>query len=70
MLDAARRELRCGDDPVTLQPKAFEFLLYLIRNRARAIDKDELQDALWATQHRDRDCADTRCYESAPRRGR
>ena len=47
VLDAARRELRVAGKAVTLQPKAYEFLLYLIRNRSRAIDKDELQDALW-----------------------
>ena len=47
VLDADRRELTMSGSPVTLQPKAFDFLLYLIRNRARAIDKDELQDALW-----------------------
>lgn len=46
-LDAARRELRLAGDAVTMQPKAFELLLYLVRNRHRAVDKDELQDALW-----------------------
>lgn len=47
VLDADRRELKMAGAPVTLQPKAFDFLLYLVRNRARAVDKDELQDALW-----------------------
>ncbi len=47
VLDAARRELTLGGAPVTTQPKAFELLLYLVRNRDRAVDKDELQDALW-----------------------
>ena len=46
-LDADRRELRMGGNVVTMQPKAFELLLYLVRNRHRAVDKDELQDALW-----------------------
>jgi DNA-binding winged helix-turn-helix (wHTH) protein/tetratricopeptide (TPR) repeat protein len=46
-LDADRRELRMGGSVVTMQPKAFELLLYLVRNRQRAVDKDELQDALW-----------------------
>jgi DNA-binding winged helix-turn-helix (wHTH) protein/tetratricopeptide (TPR) repeat protein len=46
-LDAARRELRLAGVAVTMQPKAFELLLYLVRNRHRAVDKDELQDALW-----------------------
>lgn len=47
VLDADRRELRVAGDVVTMQPKAFELLLYLVRNRHRAVDKDELQDALW-----------------------
>jgi len=46
-LDADRRELTINGEPVTTQPKAFELLLYLVRNRSRAVDKDELQDALW-----------------------
>ena len=47
ILDADRRELTMAGEPVTTQPKAFELLLFLVRNRARAVDKDELQDALW-----------------------
>ena len=47
VLDADRRELTIDGEPVTTQPKAFELLLYLVRNRSRAVDKDELQDALW-----------------------
>lgn len=47
MLDSDRRELTIDGNPVTTQPKAFELLLYLARNRSRAVDKDELQDALW-----------------------
>ena len=46
-LDADRRELRNAGEGVTMQPKAFELLLYLLRNRHRAVDKDELQDRLW-----------------------
>jgi DNA-binding winged helix-turn-helix (wHTH) protein/tetratricopeptide (TPR) repeat protein len=46
-LDADRRELRIAGEPVTMQPKAFELLLHLVRNRHRAVDKHELQDALW-----------------------
>jgi DNA-binding winged helix-turn-helix (wHTH) protein/tetratricopeptide (TPR) repeat protein len=47
VVDADRRELTVAGDPVMMQPKAFELLLYLIRNRHRAVNKDELQDALW-----------------------
>ena len=47
VVDADRRELSMANEAVTVQPKAFELLLYLIRNRHRAVDKNELQDALW-----------------------
>ena len=52
VLDADRRELTVSGNPVTTQPKAFELLLYLVRNRSRAVDKDELQDALWEAKIR------------------
>jgi DNA-binding winged helix-turn-helix (wHTH) protein/tetratricopeptide (TPR) repeat protein len=47
VLDADRRELTRAGETVTTQPKAFEMLLYLVRNRHRAVEKDELQDVLW-----------------------
>ena len=47
VLDADRRDLQVAGNSVTTQPKAFELLLYLVRNRHRAVDKDELQDKLW-----------------------
>lgn len=47
VVDADLRELTMAGEVVTMQPKAFELLLYLIRNRNRAVNKDELQDALW-----------------------
>ena len=30
-----------------LQPRVFDLLVYLVRNRARVVSKDELLDALW-----------------------
>jgi DNA-binding winged helix-turn-helix (wHTH) protein/tetratricopeptide (TPR) repeat protein len=47
VLDADRRELRVSGEHVTTQPKVFDLLVYLARNRSRAVDKDELQDAIW-----------------------
>ena len=47
VVDADRRELSMAGEIVDMQPKAFELLLFLIRNRHRAVDKDELQDELW-----------------------
>jgi DNA-binding winged helix-turn-helix (wHTH) protein/tetratricopeptide (TPR) repeat protein len=46
-LDVARRELRSGDEEVELQPRVFDLLVYLVRHSERAVDKDELQDAVW-----------------------
>lgn len=46
-LDVSRRELRRGGKPVAIQPKVFELLVYLIENRERAVDKDEIQAAIW-----------------------
>ena len=46
-VDVARRELRDGDDEVEVQPRVFDLLVYLVRHSERAVDKDELQDAVW-----------------------
>ncbi|MEO1576457.1 MAG: transcriptional regulator, partial [Pseudomonadota bacterium] len=46
-LDVAARELRDGDSPVDLQPRVFDLLAYLIEHRDRAVDKNEIQDAVW-----------------------
>jgi len=41
------RVLKDGE-PVALEPKAFQVLLYLLQQRGRLITKDELLDAVWA----------------------
>ncbi|HSJ98367.1 MAG TPA: AAA family ATPase, partial [Myxococcota bacterium] len=46
-LDDERCQLRRGPDPVALQPKAFDLLLYLVRARDRVVTKAELLDRLW-----------------------
>jgi len=46
-LDPAARELRLDGEPLRIQPKPFELLLYLIRNRERACTKSELLDHIW-----------------------
>ena len=46
-LDAERRELRAADELLQLQPRVFDLVLYLIRNRDRVVSKDELLDRLW-----------------------
>ncbi|MGD8357650.1 MAG: tetratricopeptide repeat protein [Lysobacterales bacterium] len=46
-LDEARRELSRGDEEIDVQPRVFALLVYLVRHHERAVDKDELQDAVW-----------------------
>ena len=46
-LDVAARELRRDGEPVAIQPKVFELIAYLVEHRDRAVDKGEIQDAVW-----------------------
>ena len=46
-VDLAARELRRAGDVVTLSPKVFDTLAYLISHRDRAIGRDELIAAVW-----------------------
>jgi DNA-binding winged helix-turn-helix (wHTH) protein len=47
VFDAEARELRRGEDPVALSPKAFQLLALLIDRRPRPVRHAELRDALW-----------------------
>src|SRR5271167_5065151 len=46
-VDPAQRVLLRDDRLVALQPKAFEMLLFLVRNPGRLITKEELLSAIW-----------------------
>jgi len=46
-LDPAKRALMRGTEVVTLAPKAFDLLLFLIENRSRVLSKDEMLKAVW-----------------------
>ena len=46
-LDPALRELRRAGEPVDVQRKVFDLLLYLLEHRDRAVDKEEIQEAVW-----------------------
>ncbi|MCG8369514.1 MAG: winged helix-turn-helix domain-containing protein, partial [Proteobacteria bacterium] len=46
--DPGRRELRRNGELVPLEPRVFALLLYLIEQRHQAVDKDEIQDTVWA----------------------
>jgi TolB-like protein/DNA-binding winged helix-turn-helix (wHTH) protein len=46
-LDDQSCELRSAGSPIHLEPKAFDLLLHLARNRDRLVTKQELLDSLW-----------------------
>jgi DNA-binding winged helix-turn-helix (wHTH) protein len=46
-LDLDRYELRRGDEPVEIQPKAFDVLVYLAENAGRTVSKEELLERVW-----------------------
>ena len=46
-IDADARELRAGGRVLDVQPRVFDLLVYLARNRERVVPKDELLDAVW-----------------------
>jgi DNA-binding winged helix-turn-helix (wHTH) protein len=47
VLDIDRRELRWGADLVALEPRVFDLLVYLVRNRDRVVSKDDLIGSVW-----------------------
>jgi TolB-like protein len=46
-LDLRRRELRREGDLLTLEPKVFDLLVFLIQNRDRVVTRDELIANVW-----------------------
>jgi DNA-binding winged helix-turn-helix (wHTH) protein len=50
-VDVPTRRLLRKDDELHLAPKAFELLVTLIENRARALSKAELQQLLWPSTY-------------------
>jgi predicted ATPase len=47
VLDSARFELWRAGQPVPVQPKVLDLLLFLLRERERTVTKQELLDAVW-----------------------
>src|SRR6185312_1784246 len=47
VVDEPARALRLKKRDVALQPRVFDLLVYLIRNRERVVGKEELLDTLW-----------------------
>jgi DNA-binding winged helix-turn-helix (wHTH) protein/Tol biopolymer transport system component len=46
-VDLALMKVSRGPDPVPLEPKAFDVLVYLVDHRDRVVPKDELLEAVW-----------------------
>ena len=46
-LDTDRLELRCGEEPVELEPQVFSVLSHLVLNREHVVSKDDLMEAVW-----------------------
>jgi DNA-binding response OmpR family regulator len=46
-LDLRRRELRREGDLLTLEPKVFDLLVFLVENRDRVVTRDELITHVW-----------------------
>jgi adenylate cyclase len=46
-LDTDRRELHRATSPISVEPKVFDLLAYVIRNRERVVSKDDLVAAIW-----------------------
>lgn len=46
-LDTDRRELYRATGPIPVEPKVFDLLVYVIRNRERVVSKDDLIAAIW-----------------------
>ena len=47
-VDGVNQELFRGTEPITLRPKTFAFLWYLVRHPQRLVTKQELLSNLWA----------------------
>src|ERR1700692_1212468 len=46
-LDSWKRTVSRADSPVSLTPKAFDVLLFLVQNPNRLVTKEELLQAVW-----------------------
>jgi DNA-binding winged helix-turn-helix (wHTH) protein/predicted ATPase len=46
-VDDGLYQLSCGGEPLEMQPKVFDLLLYLIANRDRVVSREELLEQVW-----------------------
>ncbi len=53
MLDAARHEIRVGEQPISLTPREFEVLKVLVAHAGRIVTRGRLLRAVWGTAYSD-----------------
>ncbi len=46
-LEPLTYDLRCGDEPIPVEPQVFSVLQFLIENHDRVVSRDELIEAVW-----------------------
>jgi DNA-binding winged helix-turn-helix (wHTH) protein len=46
-IDEPARELRAGGRVLDMQPRVFDLLVYLVKNRERVVTKEQLLEAVW-----------------------
>ncbi|WP_281926735.1 winged helix-turn-helix domain-containing tetratricopeptide repeat protein [Roseibium album] len=63
-LDTTRQELRCGHEPVSIEPLALGLLQLLLENHDRLVTKQEINSVLWDDRAVS-DAALTTCVRSA-----
>jgi TolB-like protein len=47
ILDTSRRELRCGEQSIEVEPQVLDLLIYLMQNHDRVVSKDDLIASVW-----------------------
>ena len=50
-LDCNEHTLLRDGQPISLRPKVFDILLFLVRNHGHLVEKEELMNAVWAEQY-------------------
>ena len=50
-VDVVGRSLRVDGQPVAVEPRPFDLLAHLIRQRQRVVSKQELLEKVWPSQH-------------------
>lgn len=50
-IDLGRRELRADNKIVSLKPKEFELLIYLIRHKNQVLSRDQILESVWGWEY-------------------